>query len=159
MQVVKISFECPLNWWQGKLSRTQRFQRASVIACHLGVLLPSDGKSFQRGRLRHGHTNTDRLCTHFSYLNPSSEVNSFEYKQRALLETIGILVHCVLSFPKRNTASKTSLGVTPVHCSLSSAVKIESLEATNWSRCKRYGAFPNVSIAPVLCPRQQCRQP
>ena len=24
------------------------------------------------------------------------------------------------------------------------AVKIESREATNWPRCKRYGAFPNV---------------
>ena len=33
-------------------------------------------------------------------------MNSFEYKQCVLLETIVILLHCVLSFPKRNTASQ-----------------------------------------------------
>ena len=31
--------------------RTQRFQHAGVIACCLGVLLSSDGKTFQRGTL------------------------------------------------------------------------------------------------------------
>ena len=35
-----------------------------------------------------------------------AEVNSFEYKQRALLETILIRFQCMLSFPTRNIASK-----------------------------------------------------
>ena len=37
---------------------------------------------------------------------------------------------------------------------LGNAGKIESKEDTNWSRCKRYGAFPNTSVAPVPCLRQ-----
>ena len=44
----EILFECTLNWWQGMPGRTQRFQHAGVFACRLDVLLPSDGKTFQR---------------------------------------------------------------------------------------------------------------
>ena len=49
--MVKFSLECALNWWQGMLGRIQGYQYAGVIACHLGVLLPSHEESFQRGRL------------------------------------------------------------------------------------------------------------
>ena len=38
--MVKISLECTLNWCEGVLGRTQRFQHACVIACRLGILLP-----------------------------------------------------------------------------------------------------------------------
>ena len=49
---------------------------------------------------------TDRLQGHSSTCLVKAEENSFEYKQRAMLETIVIRFHCVLSFPKQNTASK-----------------------------------------------------
>ena len=45
--MVKISLECTLIWWQVLLGRTQKFQNASVIACHLDVLIPFHDKFWQ----------------------------------------------------------------------------------------------------------------
>ena len=45
--VVKLSLGCAINWWQGTLGRTQRYQPAGVISCHLGALLPSHQESLQ----------------------------------------------------------------------------------------------------------------
>ena len=41
---------------------------------------------------------------------------------------------------------------------LSNAVNTDSLEVTNWICSKGYSAFPKLSVNPVHCPRQQCRQ-
>ena len=72
--------------------------------------------------------------------------------------------HCVLRFSTRNTASRPKKrGFTPspslallLSIVLGSVVKIESRQATNWTRSKRYGSFSELSAAPVLCPRQRC---
>ena len=50
MQVMKILLKCVLNWWQGMLGRTQRFQYTGMIACHLGVLLLPHDEALQKAR-------------------------------------------------------------------------------------------------------------
>ena len=114
----------------------------------------------------HTNTHTHSPEGHGSRCLAEAEEDSFEYLQRATGSIVARGFHCVLIFSTRNTASKTKKrGFTPspslallLPIVLGSVVKIESRQATNSSRSKWYGAFPELNAAPVLYPREWCEQ-
>ena len=80
------------------------------LASHAHVIPPSHIdciSAFQDiNTIKNAVTCTHRSQGHGSRCSVKAEVNSFEYKQRTLLETILIRSQCMLSFPTQNIASK-----------------------------------------------------